>query len=473
MFLNTIRSGDQYVKVIGNYEKYVNRSKQENPNITYEKVLITYFQDLHETGITNGLTEEEEGNGANQVTEMTKQKASSLYGILSMIKTFYKMSQNIDIGMQVPIIPKLLKSWQQMETKKQSKTFKYEDIMEFLSWPPTPETLVQQVNALLSISGLLRVHESLSLTFSSIVRHETSYTVEFFRGKQRQGNRKTNDFVIVDQRSIELLDIYIKLFSENSKKLHDNRFFRKLGLNKGNGNIKSTDCVIGKNTLATWPKAVATALSLPDPKEYTSHAYRRTGATWLANGGGSSFQIKLAGGWKSLTVAEHYVENSTVQKDDVANSLFRTAAQNKSSVEKLRTVDQTMRTIEQQPNITLHIDLSNSSGQHNVSIGEEFFRITCPKRFMTNESTSEQPSKIHRTALANVEQDQLPFPKPSTKNLPKSPVQNNLTQLLYETKQIESPNYENMGDQDFDYDWIRNLGSQDSAGSNESFMKLI
>ena len=46
----------------------------------------------------------------------------------------------------------------------------------------------------------------------------------------------------------------------------------------------------------------------------STHSFRRSGASSLANGGASIIQLKRAGRWKSDTVAEDYIENCLPEK---------------------------------------------------------------------------------------------------------------------------------------------------------------
>ena len=62
-------------------------------------------------------------------------------------------------------------------------------------------------------------------------------------------------------------------------------------------------------------------LGNPTPKSYTSYTFRRTGATWLAEAGVSLAILKIAGGWRSNTVAEHYINESTLTKRKIGDAL--------------------------------------------------------------------------------------------------------------------------------------------------------
>jgi len=83
---------------------------------------------------------------------------------------------------------------------------------------------------------------------------------------------------------------------------------------------------IGKNKVAEFPASIATFLQLEHPKEYTGHAFRRTGATLLADSGGSVIDLQRAGGWSSAAVASGYVDESKVQSEAIAARIAGTQA---------------------------------------------------------------------------------------------------------------------------------------------------
>ena len=73
---------------------------------------------------------------------------------------------------------------------------------------------------------------------------------------------------------------------------------------------------------ADMPKHIAAWLKLPNPENYTGHAYPRTGATLLANGGGTMLDRELLGGWLSDKVAGEYVENLLLNKRKIGNLIM-------------------------------------------------------------------------------------------------------------------------------------------------------
>jgi hypothetical protein len=112
---------------------------------------------------------------------------------------------------------------------------------------------------------------------------------------------------------VEVMDKYLAL--------HDvapdhtcQRLFKKLS--KG----KICNQAIGSNTIGAIPHAIAAYLGKTNPKEYTGHCYRRTGATILANSGLSLLELKQAGGWRSSTVAEGYINESDASKRKIGDA---------------------------------------------------------------------------------------------------------------------------------------------------------
>lgn len=77
----------------------------------------------------------------------------------------------------------------------------------------------------------------------------------------------------------------------------------------------------GENNLRATGVRIATFLELENPKLYTGHTFRRTGATTAANRNASSVALKRHFRWKSDTVAQGYVANSEAAKDQAADLL--------------------------------------------------------------------------------------------------------------------------------------------------------
>ena len=88
----------------------------------------------------------------------------------------------------------------------------------------------------------------------------------------------------------DLVEHYPLMRASNTK---SDRFF----LNFQNG--KCTTQVIAKNKIGAMTKEIAKFLNLTDPNLYTSHTFRRTSATMLANFGADLLTLKRHGSLKS------------------------------------------------------------------------------------------------------------------------------------------------------------------------------
>jgi len=96
--------------------------------------------------------------------------------------------------------------------------------------------------------------------------------------------------------------------------LKTGRFLKKI--NKSN---KACNQNIGTNTLGEYPRIIATFLNKQDLARYTCHSFRRTGASILAEGGASLLTIKAAGGWRSDTVAQKYIDKSSNMQRSISS----------------------------------------------------------------------------------------------------------------------------------------------------------
>jgi hypothetical protein len=84
--------------------------------------------------------------------------------------------------------------------------------------------------------------------------------------------------------------------------------------------MKLSKQFIGKHTNGSYPRLIATELSLENLEQYTSHCFRRSAATIFANSGCSLMQLKMTGGWKSDTIAQSYLAQSSLQQQICAAS---------------------------------------------------------------------------------------------------------------------------------------------------------
>ena len=76
--------------------------------------------------------------------------------------------------------------------------------------------------------------------------------------------------------------------------------------------------------LSTWENLEQTKIAKKiarflekDPEEYASHSFRRSGATSMVEGGATTNQLLVSGGWSNEGIARGYIEQSTFTSIDV------------------------------------------------------------------------------------------------------------------------------------------------------------
>lgn len=78
---------------------------------------------------------------------------------------------------------------------------------------------------------------------------------------------------------------------------------------------------MGKHKIAVVPKDIASYLNLDNPKLYTGHSFRRSGATVAANAGIDMPTLQKLGGWLSPAMAQRYIDQSLNQKNKIAATI--------------------------------------------------------------------------------------------------------------------------------------------------------
>lgn len=126
------------------------------------------------------------------------------------------------------------------------------------------------------------------------------------------------EFIVTNNTigNVNILDIIRKYAALRPAKTDHRRFFSSYSKSK------CSVQVVGKNTMSKIPFNVAKYLKLHNPEQYTGHSLRRTSASLLANAGGDLLTLKKHGGWRSTSVAEGYVDQSTGKKCQIANQIM-------------------------------------------------------------------------------------------------------------------------------------------------------
>jgi len=128
-----------------------------------------------------------------------------------------------------------------------------------------------QVALIFGIQGACRKHELCDLTVDNIF--DKGDIILLLVKILKTKNDKPRSFIITE----DFYQIYKKYVALRPSDVESKRFF--LNFKKG----KCSKQVMGINTIANFPKIVATYLKLEKPENYTSHTFRRTSATLLAD----------------------------------------------------------------------------------------------------------------------------------------------------------------------------------------------
>jgi integrase len=237
----------------------------------------------------------------------TRFAPSTLWTLYSMLHKTLCIKKGVDIK-GFSKLQAFLKAKSSGHCAKKATVFARSDIDKFLREADNEKWLQVKVVACFSLFGACRKSEIAALTTADVQDLGAHILVNI-----RQSKTGPRSFVIIghddpDLNALLFIRKYMALRPDNSPP----RLF--LGLRNG----KCTRQVIGLNTLATYPCKIAEFLKLNNPKAFTSHAFRRSAATWVADSGVDLINLKRFGGWKSDTVAQGYVAESLSMKRDLA-----------------------------------------------------------------------------------------------------------------------------------------------------------
>ncbi|XP_051167287.1 uncharacterized protein LOC127285356 [Leptopilina boulardi] len=261
------------------YTKFVDW-KKANKAITSENCLKVYFKML-----------------------MKSYKPTTMWSIHSKLKNTIKVHENVSIETYKELTA-LLSNYSKGYKSTKAKIFTTEEIKTFLNTAPDETYLAHKVVVIFGLSGCCRKGEIYAVKASHITKQGALFAVEIPDTK----NNVPRKFII-DSVYAPTVQKYLDL---RPAKVQRENFF----LQYHNG--KCTNQVIGINTVGSMPRKVAEFLGLKDPQEYKGHSLRRTSATVLADTGATTLDLQRFGGWKSATVAQSYVDDSTAYK--VANA---------------------------------------------------------------------------------------------------------------------------------------------------------
>lgn len=134
----------------------------------------------------------------------------------------------------------------------------------------------------------------------------------------------------------------------------------------------------GKNTAADYSKQIAQSLSLPNAPSYTSHSFKRTSLTWMADENMTTNQIQNHSGHKSAKVVQNYIANSNIQKRTASTALAMeystsSSCSSSSTFSSKRSSEQQLQHQQQQGQVVF-----NFNAPINIASGGTFYGSVYP-----------------------------------------------------------------------------------------------
>ena len=181
-----------------------------------------------------------------------------------------------------------------------------------------PKNLVKffQVIMILSYFGGLRHVELNSLSIEMVEKKPDGLYVTHSRAKQRT-DKRSSKFLVPSNGDVDYAQVVDKYISDIKAKL-----------GKFSGRIFYTGTPVmyintpmGKNTISSVPKELASLLGKENPGSFTFHSLRRTAATSAADNGASAHHMMDFFGWSNPKMPQEYISTSNASIRDMANRL--------------------------------------------------------------------------------------------------------------------------------------------------------
>jgi len=276
------KSQDAYKK---EYDKFITWMEEQKVTDIIERIVLAYLQKMSE-----------------------QYKPSSMWAIHSKLQTMLRINKGVDLKSFVKVHA-FMKAISKNDVAKKAYVFKEDDLRKFFTEAPDITYLFLKVVAICGIFGSCRRCELCDLRLYDIKTEGSVLLVTIRPSKTVKARR----FTIADSEAISYAHLVKQYLLLRPKNVSTDRVF--LRYDKG----KCTNQVVGINTFGSCPLQIARYLKLDDPEKYTGHAFRRTSATIMANSGMTIDQIQRQVGWKSVSVATGYIEESINNKKNVSN----------------------------------------------------------------------------------------------------------------------------------------------------------
>lgn len=238
-----------------------------------------------------------------------KKSYSTIWSTYSMLN--YKFKAIFGKKLQVyPRLTILLKSYENGYKRKTASVFSKEQIDNFIvNALDEGENVHIKAALIVSFSGGLRSADLVGLETEHLQFEETTgFWVTYKVSKQKQ--IINNKFNVPLQYTKYLQNYLNKLENCGSKNGRLLKSMRK----KLDGSTYYTNQNMGINQIQKFSLKIANFLKLPDAHSFTSHSFKRSSATAVAEAGASTSMMKSHFNWQNESTAIKYIENTKKQK---------------------------------------------------------------------------------------------------------------------------------------------------------------
>ena len=260
-----------------------------------------------------------------------KYAPSTLWVIYACLNAYFIEEYGKNLN-NLPRLTRYLKSQTHLYVTKKSRTFTPEQIHEVLMHDlnsKNPRDTIMGVIVSILYYGLLRSSECMDITVGDVeVQWDGKVEITFNHPRKRRNEGFKYWVPAVYE---DLYHLYMSQLKNKSDK--SSRFLK-------NYNKRSKKRVqnCGRNTVNSAVSHCCSILKLPEDG-YTSHAFRRSAATNLADAGVGLTNLKRHGQWKSPAAAEGYISNSVPLRREREQMLLpeaiRGAKKAKSTTEQM------------------------------------------------------------------------------------------------------------------------------------------
>lgn len=231
----------------------------------------------------------------------------------------------------------------------------------------------------MGIAGACRCDELVNLTVDNVEDVKSALIITIPNTK----TKRPRSFTVLGDNYLGLYRKYVALRPPGLAE-------RRLFLRYVSG--KCHRMVVGIHKISAVSQEAAKFLKLENWREYTGHTLRRTSATLLVDGGGDLTCLKRHGGWKSSSVAEGYIEDSLLNKENIAKRILQVDSGN----DKPSTVVASDLTNISCKNFTI---IDSDTSENNITINESV--LDCSENFSKNESTASSSGLFNFNTCSN------------------------------------------------------------------------